>query len=78
VALGSTLAIGLFSSSAGLVGKIATGQVPFLMAAPLLVGAVPAARWGSMVGKKTNVQFLRWLLAAIICVTAVKIWYSIF
>jgi uncharacterized membrane protein YfcA len=77
VALGSTLAIGLFSSSAGLAGKIATGQVPFLMAAPLLVGAVPAARWGSIVGKKTNVQFLRWLLAAIICATAVKIWYSI-
>ena len=77
VALGSTLAIGLFSSSAGLAGKIATGQVPFLMAAPLLVGAVPAARWGSMVGKKTNAQFLRWLLAAIICATAVKIWYSI-
>ena len=27
VALGSTLAIGLFSSSAGLIGKTATGQV---------------------------------------------------
>ena len=78
VALGSTLAIGLFSSSAGLVGKIATSQVPFLMALPLLAGAIPAARFGSIVGKKTNTQFLRWLLAAIIFATAVKVWSAIF
>lgn len=73
VALGSTLAIGLFSSTAGLVGKIATGQVPFLMTIALLLGAVPAARLGGVIGKKTKVQFLRWLLAAIICATAVKV-----
>ena len=78
VALGSTLAIGLFSSSAGLVGKVATGQVPYLMALPLIIGAMPAARIGSIVGKKTNTQFLKWLLAAIIFATAVKVWSAIF
>jgi len=78
VALGSTLAIGLFSSSAGLVGKVATGQVPFLMALPLIIGAIPAARLGSIIGKKTNTQFLRWLLAAIIIATAVRVWIGIF
>jgi len=77
VALGSTLAIGLFSSSAGLVGKVATGQVPYLMALPLIIGAIPAARIGSIVGKKTNTRFLRWLLAAIISATAVKVWMDI-
>ncbi|MGE5173231.1 MAG: sulfite exporter TauE/SafE family protein [Betaproteobacteria bacterium] len=77
VALGSTLAIGLFSSSAGLVGKVATGQVPFLMALPLLAGAIPAARLGSIVGKKTKTRFLKWLLAAIIFATAVKVWIGI-
>ncbi len=77
VALGSTLAIGLFSSSAGLIGKVATNQVPYLMALPLLVGAIPAARLGSIIGKKTDTKFLRWLLAAIIFVTAVKVWSSI-
>jgi uncharacterized membrane protein YfcA len=77
VALGSTLAIGLFSSSAGLVGKAATGQVPYLMALPLIIGAIPAARFGSIVGKKTNTRFLRWLLAAIISATAVKVWMDI-
>jgi uncharacterized membrane protein YfcA len=78
VALGSTLAIGLFSSSAGLVGKIATGQVPFQMAALLLLGAVPAAQIGGIVGKKTKTQYLRWLLAVIIIATAVKIWADLF
>ncbi len=78
VALGSTLAIGLFSSSAGLVGKVATGQVPFPMAAALLVGAMPFARFGGVVGKKTKTQYLRWLLAVIIIGTAIKIWADIF
>jgi hypothetical protein len=77
VALGSTLAIGLFSSSAGLIGKAATGQVPFLMAIPLLVGAIPTARLGSIVGKKTNTRLLKWLLAAIIFATAIKVWSGI-
>jgi hypothetical protein len=77
VALGSTLAIGLFSSTAGLLGKAATGQVPFLMTVALLLGAVPAARLGSIIGKNTKVQILRWLLALIISATAVKIWTSI-
>jgi uncharacterized membrane protein YfcA len=78
VTLGSTLAIGLFSSSAGLVGKVATGQVPYLMALPLIIGAVPAARFGSIVGKRTNTRFLKWLLAAIIFATAAKVWSAIF
>jgi uncharacterized membrane protein YfcA len=77
VALGSTLAIGLFSSSAGLLGKAATGQVPYLMALPLLAGAMPSARWGSIVGKRTKTQYLKWLLAALIMATAVKVWMSI-
>jgi uncharacterized membrane protein YfcA len=48
------------------------------MAAALLVGAVPFARFGGVVGKKTKTQYLRWLLAVIIIATAVKIWADIF
>jgi hypothetical protein len=78
VALGSTLAIGLFSATAGLAGKIATGQVPFHMAVALLLGAIPSARLGSIVSKKTETQILRWLLSVIISATAIKVWYDIF
>ncbi|MCL5023872.1 MAG: sulfite exporter TauE/SafE family protein [Nitrospirae bacterium] len=78
VALGSTLAIGLFSSTAGLAGKIATGQVPFRTAALLLLGAIPFARVGGYVSQRTKTQFLRWLLALIISATAIKVWSDIF
>ncbi len=77
VALGSMLAIGLFSATAGLAGKIATGQVPFLMAGALLLGAIPFAQLGGIIGKKTKTQFLRWLLALIISAAAIKIWLDI-
>jgi uncharacterized membrane protein YfcA len=78
VALGSMLAIGLFSSFAGLIGKTATGQVSFRMAAILLLGAMPFAQLGGVVGKKTKTQYLRWLLALIIIATATKVWMDIF
>jgi uncharacterized membrane protein YfcA len=77
VALGSTLAIGLFSSTAGLAGKIATGQVPFKIAGVLLLGAIPFAQLGSRVSQKTGTQFLRWLLALLISATAIKVWYDL-
>ena len=77
VAVGSTLAIGLFSSTATLIGKIATGQVRVDMAAALLIGAIPMAYAGGAIGKRTHTKFLKWLLAAIICATAVKIWSDI-
>jgi len=78
VTLGSTLAIGLFSATAGLAGKVATGQVPFYMSIVLLAGAVPVAQLGAVVGKKTNTKILRWLLAIIISATALKVWSDIF
>ena len=77
VALGSTLAIGLFTSTAGLVGKIATGQVPFQMTAALLLGAVPAALFGSVVARQTKSPVLRWILACVIVTTAIKVWADI-
>ena len=77
VALGSMLAIGLFSATAGIIGKIATGQVHFIMAAALLAGAIPMAYVGGAIGKRTNTKFLKWLLAALIIASAVKIWADI-
>ncbi len=77
VALGSMLAIGLFSATAGIAGKIATGQVRFGLAAALLAGAVPMAYLGGKAGRKANTKFLRWLLAGVISASAVYIWVDI-
>ena len=78
VALGSTLAIGLFSATAGMIGKTATGQIPFAMAAAVVIGAVPLAKAGAVLGRKTKTEYLRWLLAAIISATAIRILLDIF
>ncbi len=72
--IGSTLAIGMISASFGLIGKVTTAQVPMLPAIALLLGAIPFARLGSAVGKRTHVKVLRWMLAAIIMASALKIW----
>lgn len=77
VAFGSTLAIGLFSSTAGLAGKVATGQVRFGMVFFLLAGAVPMAYAGATAGRRTNTKYLRWILAALISASALKIWADI-
>jgi len=78
VAVGSMLAIGVFSATAGMIGKAVTGQVPYLMALVMLIGAIPFARLGGAVGKKSNVVFLRWLLAVIILLSSVKIGMDIY
>jgi uncharacterized membrane protein YfcA len=77
IAMGSTLAIGLLSSGAGLTGKIVTNQVPFPMAAALLAGAMPMAYIGGIVGKRTDTRVLRWLLSCLILLSAVKTWSDI-
>lgn len=73
VAMGSMLAIGLFSASAGMAGKLVTGQVPFTLTAFMLLGAIPAAQIGGRVSKKTDARVLRWILAAVILAAAVKV-----
>ena len=77
VAMGSTLAIGLLSASAGLVGKVTTGQVPWLLSVAMLAGAVPFARMGSRTSRKVDSKYLHRLLAFLIIATAVKIWVDI-
>jgi uncharacterized membrane protein YfcA len=43
----------------------------------MLLGAVPMARVGGMVGRGTDTRHLRWLLAAVIAGAALKIWADI-
>lgn len=74
VTLGSTLAIVLLGSLTGMIGKVATGQVPILLSAALVIGAIPGARIGGQLSKKVKVSLLRWLVTAIVVVSTAKIW----
>jgi uncharacterized membrane protein YfcA len=77
IAVGSNLAIVLLSSMAGFIGKATTGQIEWLMAVPIVLTVVPAARVGSLVSRRVPVLGLRRALAVLIAIAAIRIWVSV-
>ena len=77
IAIGSNLAIVLFSSIAGFIGKAATGQIEWLLTIPLAISAIPAASLGGFMSKKVHTKRLRQILAVLIAIAATRIWFSI-
>ena len=77
IAIGSNLAIVLLSTTAGFIGKAATGQIEWLMAVPIALSVIPAARVGSLVSRRVPVLGLRRALAVLIAVAAIRIWFSL-
>jgi hypothetical protein len=77
IAIGSNLAIVLLSSMAGFIGKATTGQIEWLMAVPIVLTVVPAARVGSLVSRRVPVLGLRRALAVLIAIAAIRIWISV-
>ena len=77
IAIGSNLAIVLLSSMAGFIGKATTGQIEWLMAVPIVLAVIPAARIGSLVSRRVPVFGLRRVLAILIAIAAIRIWASV-
>lgn len=77
IAIGSNLAIVLLSSAAGFLGKAVTGQIQWLLAAPLVLAVIPAAQLGGRVSRLVPVARLRKVLAVLIGLAAVRIWISV-
>lgn len=76
-AMGSNLAIVSISSLAGFAGKMTTGQIPFLAALALVVGSVPGAQIGGYLSKEAKTDILRYLLAIIIALAALRMWLQV-
>lgn len=77
IAIGSNLAIVLFSSLAAFIGKAMTGQIAWLLAIPIIITVVPAAHIGGLISPKIPVKGLRLILAACITIAAVRIGISV-
>jgi len=77
VTIGSSLAITLWTATAGLVGKLVTGQIPFEPAAALVVGAIPGAQVGERISRRCGVGSLRGCLAALTALVALRIWLDV-
>lgn len=78
IAIGSNLAIVLFSSAAAFAGKAITGQIEWLLAIPIVLTVIPAAFLGGLVSRWVSVLHLRRLLAILIGIAAVRISISVF
>jgi hypothetical protein len=78
IAIGSNLAIVLFSSIAGFIGKATTGQIEWLLTVPIALAVIPAASLGGLASRWVSVLYLRRLLAILIGLAAVRISISVF
>lgn len=76
VALGSTMGIVFVSSIAGALGKLVTGQVPYIFTAAVVAGTIPGARLGGLFSHLVPVKLLRRFLAVIITYAAVRMIYD--
>jgi uncharacterized membrane protein YfcA len=78
IAIGSSLAITLWTATAGVIGKLATAQIPFAPAAALVLGAIPGAQVGERVSRRFGVRGLKGLLAAVMTLVALIVWADVF
>ena len=75
--VGSSVGIVAVSSGAGLLGKALTGQVDWLLAAALVIGALPGGRIGATVSRRVTPYRLGLVLGFIILAVAIRMWLSI-
>lgn len=78
VTIGSSLAITALAATAGVTGKLITGQVPFGAALAVSLGAVPGAQLGAAVSRQVPAVHLKRVLLVLILLTAVRVWWDLF
>jgi uncharacterized membrane protein YfcA len=77
IAIGTVLAVGFPTSLAAAAGKVATGQVPLLLAGIVVVGAIFGAQLGSWIGARTPPRVLRWVYGGLVSLIAAGLWWDI-
>jgi len=77
IAIGSNLAIVTLAASAGFLGKVLGGQIEWLFTIPVLISTIPATLVGSLVSTRVSFIYLKRILAVLIAIAAVRIWFSI-
>jgi uncharacterized membrane protein YfcA len=77
VTVATSLAVVAVSAVAGLAGKMVTGQVDWLLALGLVVGAMPGARVGAFVSRRTRTDRLVVVLGIAIGLVALRMWVGI-
>jgi uncharacterized protein len=77
IAIGSSLFIAMMSTSSGFLGKLATGQIPWLIAMVVVLGAGIGALVGERIHSRLATHTLRYVYGVMVGLIAVRIWLSI-
>ena len=77
IAIGSNLAIVTLASAAGFLGKAMSGQIEWQFTIPILVATIPATFIGSLASKRVSFIYLKRILAVLIAIAALRIWFSV-
>jgi uncharacterized membrane protein YfcA len=77
VTVGSSLAITALAATAGVAGKLATGQVPLVPTLAVVLGAMPGAQLGALVSRRLSGTALRRVLFVVILGSAVRVWWDL-
>lgn len=77
VTVGTSLGVVAASAAAGLLGKVATGQVNWVLALALVLGALPGARAGAYVSRRTATDRLVVVLGVAIALAAARVWLDV-
>jgi uncharacterized membrane protein YfcA len=77
ITIGSSLAITALAATAGLVGKIATGQVPLVPSLAVVLGAIPGARLGATTSRRLSPTGLKRVLFIVVLGSALRVWWDL-
>jgi uncharacterized membrane protein YfcA len=77
VTIGSSLAITALAATAGVIGKIVTGQVPPGPALAVALGALPGAQLGAFVSRRLAGPQLKAVLLTFVALTAARVWWDV-
>lgn len=77
IAIGSSLFIAMLNTFSGFLGKLLTGQIPFLMALVVALGTGVGATAGEWTHSRLSVPVLRYVYAGMVGAITVRIWITL-
>jgi uncharacterized membrane protein YfcA len=77
LSIGTSLAMVGISALTGFLGKALTGQIPLWPALTVVLGSLTGAPLGSRVSRRVPVPVLRGVLAGIIMLVMLRVWYDV-
>jgi len=77
IAIGSSLFIAMINTCFGFFGKLTTGQIPWLIALVVVIGAGIGALVGEQIHRRLAAPMLRYTYAAMVGLIATRVWLSI-